>query len=628
MSASRKVILKMAIRLEEDIVAARQRARQMAAVFGLDGQDQIRFATAVSELVRNVYQYASKGLVEFLFDEKSDPQCLLVRVTDSGPGIADLNAVLSGEYVSETGMGIGLLGAKKLMDEFHIESSQGKGTSITIGKHIVRKGAKIGPSDLRKIVEKLASERPTNSFEEIQVQNRELLGTLSELEIRQRELRDVNEELAETNRGVVALYAEIDEKAQSLQNANEVKTKFLSHMTHEFRTPLTSILSLTRILLERMDGELTDEQERQVTLIRRSSESLLDLVNDLLDLAKVEAGKITVKTGDFAVSDIFSTLRGVFRPLMPADSRVDLVFDSSLADIKLFGDEAKIAQILRNLISNALKFTESGEVRVSAEAGRGETVVFKVKDTGIGISPEHAELIFQDYTQVDSSLQRRLKGTGLGLPLSRRLARLLGGDLWVESEIGKGSTFFARVPIRFSGDRDATLIQRAADESESDQTTSGDSQGRFRILIVDDDEPSRYVMKCLLRSEFDAEFIEAADGRIGLEKFHRLRPDAVILDLSMPKLNGIEFLEAIASADASIPIIINTAKTLSSEERAKLLKRASAILSKHRPDPEAAVRELRKALTAAGFDYRAEPLSREKSHLPSHPNSNGGEAHV
>src|SRR5829696_7663462 len=271
------------------------------------------------------------------------------------------------------------------MDDFQIESRPGCGTTVLVGKRFPRGAAAITPASLAAITDELAQLVPRPPFAELQQQNKELLRTLDELHMRQEELTRLNSELEDTNRGVVALYAELDEKAEQLQRANELKTRFLSNMGHEFRTPVNSILALSRLLLERTDGELTKEQEKQITFIRQATQDLSNLVNDLLDLAKVEAGKITVRPYEFEVADLFGTLRGLFRPLVIPE--VTLIFDKPDGIPTLYTDEGKISQILRNFISNALKFTERGQVRVSAtlDAAR-QMVVFTVADTGIGIA--------------------------------------------------------------------------------------------------------------------------------------------------------------------------------------------------------------------------------------------------
>jgi anti-sigma regulatory factor (Ser/Thr protein kinase) len=318
-------VLTVAIHSEDDVVTARQRARQIARLLGFDERDQTRIATAVSEITRNAYVYAEGGRVAFLVDEKTNPPLFLTRVTDQGPGIENVRQVLTGQYRSTTGMGLGIIGAKRLMDLFEIESSPAGETTVLMGKHMPRGAAAFVPANLAAISDELAQLAPRTPLAELQQQNQELLRTLDELHMRQEELTRLNSELEDTNRGVVALYAELDEKAEQLQRANESKTRFLSNMGHEFRTPVNSILALTRLLLERTDGELTEEQEKQIAFIRQAAQEFSDLVNDLLDLAKVEAGKIAVRPEEFRVADLFGTLRGLFRPLVTPE--VTLVFE-------------------------------------------------------------------------------------------------------------------------------------------------------------------------------------------------------------------------------------------------------------------------------------------------------------
>jgi len=275
--------------------------------------------------------------------------------------------------------------------------------------------------------------------------NEELAGALVALRDRELECERLTTELAETNRGVLALYAELDTRATELARVSQLKSAFLSGISHELRTPLNSIINISRILLARLDGELTPEQELQVEMMRRSAEALIELVNDLLDLARIEAGKIEVRVGPFAVGELFGTLRGMFRPLVTSDA-LELTFEPPVPEIELVSDEAKVSQILRNFISNAIKFTERGEIRVSAEPAEDDRVSFAVRDTGIGIAPDDQRRIFQEFEQVEHALQRRTAGTGLGLPLSRKLAALLGGDIELTSAVGAGSRFTLRVP--------------------------------------------------------------------------------------------------------------------------------------------------------------------------------------
>jgi signal transduction histidine kinase len=263
-------------------------------------------------------------------------------------------------------------------------------------------------------------------------------------------------ELAETNQGVVALYAELDDQAAALREAAALKSRFLSYMSHEFRTPLGSIRSLARIMLDRMDGPLTAEQEKQLQFIQGSAIELSDMVNDLLDLARLEAGRLSISAEWFEMVDLFGALRGMFKPLL-AQSSVALILEEPVDLDRLFTDHKKLSQILRNFISNALKFTPEGEVRVAARRVDGDRAVFSVTDTGIGIAPEHHETIFQDFVQVDSHLQKRVTGSGLGLALSKKIAELLGGQVSLISEPGVGSTFSLTLPIRLPTTQEPSL---------------------------------------------------------------------------------------------------------------------------------------------------------------------------
>lgn len=260
-------------------------------------------------------------------------------------------------------------------------------------------------------------------------------------------------ELDETNQGVVALYSELDDRAAQLRQAVDLKGRFLSYMSHEFRTPLTSITSLTGILLSKLDGPLTAEQETQIRFVGRSVKELTEMVDDLLDLAKMEAGRITISPEWFEMVDLFAALRGMFRPIV-ANSAVSLIFEEPKSIPRIFTDDKKLSQILRNFISNALKFTTEGEVRVSAAMGGPDMVEFAVTDTGIGISPEHLPVLFSDFMQLDTRLQRRLRGTGLGLSLARKFAQLLGGDVGAQSVPGAGSHFWVRIPVRYAAASD------------------------------------------------------------------------------------------------------------------------------------------------------------------------------
>jgi signal transduction histidine kinase len=550
-------IVTVPIENEGDVVAVRQRARRLAELLGFERQDQTRIATAVSELARNAFGYAGGGRAEFLVHPNASPQVFTIKIVDKGPGIADVQSILDGQYRSQSGMGLGIVGARRLMDHFKIESKLAKGTLVEIGHNLPGRAAPLVQAKLTEIVSTLQKENTADPLAALREQNRELLQSLEDIRRREEESKQLDQELSDTNRGVVALYAELDERAEQLRQASELKTRFLSHMSHEFRTPLNSVLALSRLLLDRIDGDLTAEQERQVGYIRRSAESLLELVNDLLDLAKVEAGKVDVKPVLFTVGNMFGGLRGALKPLLTSPE-VELIFDAPVQMPDMFTDEAKVTQIVRNLISNALKFTERGEVRVAARVDETKgRVNISVRDTGIGIAPADCERIFDEFSQVETRIQKRVKGTGLGLPLSRSLAILLGGELTVESVLGQGSIFTLSIPPERG---DPTKARRGSDGS------------RKRVLLIDDDETFRYVMRQIVTSEPRYEFIEASDGDMGLKAAREQSPDVIILDLQMPTVDGFTVLQELTadSRTSVTPVIVSTSMNVNAELKARL----------------------------------------------------------
>ena len=698
--------LTIRLRQERHVVQARQRARDIAARLGFEHQEQIRLATAASELARNAFRYAEGGFVEFLVRDTS-PQMFIVRVGDTGPGIPNLDQILNGRYVSKTGLGMGLIGTKRLMEHFSITSDP-SGTKVECGKPLPRTAPVITATSARSIAVQIANSLVADPFEEIERQNQELLKTLAELKEKQDQLADLNRELEDTNRGVVALYAELEQHADDLRRVSDLKTSFLSNLSHEFRTPLNSITSLSGLLLGRFDGDLSTEQEKQVSYIQRSAAELSELVNDLLDLAKVEAGKIDVKPRHFEVQEFFGALRGMLKPLLAGNS-LDLIFEAAPGIPTLYMDEGKISQVLRNLISNALKFTRKGHIRVTAAQHEGGWVVFRVADTGIGIALEDQERIFEEFVQIEGEMQSQVKGTGLGLPLSRRLTELLGGTLSLESTPGKGSTFTVRVPIRIGGavqkpspqpsteamaaaailfvedNQETSFVHQMAMKSSRFQTVFvsnipearetmkvmkpqlivldrliderdclfyiGElkSQGyagpilvlsvvddenaalqagatKFipkpvapftlvstvqelikgqpskTVLLVDDDEVTRYLLGGEL-AKLGYRVLEARGGREAIALIEREIPDAVVLDIVMPDMDGFEVLRQIRDSASFrlLPVIVHSSREFSNEER-KLLSDSEAFLYPKRASrPEEASSGLLKVLHAAGI---------------------------
>ncbi len=394
----------------------------------------------------------------------------------------------------------------------------------------------------------LASDGPADAMAEISRQNQQILLQLEELQSRQDDLQRLNQELQDTNRGVVALYAELDERADHLRRADELKSKFLSHMSHEFRTPLNSILALSRLLLERGDGELATEQETQIRFIRKAAENLTELVDDLLDLAKVEAGKSVIVPSPFTAASLFGALRGMLRPLLVGDA-VALVFEDPGDVPPLDTDEAKVSQILRNFISNAIKFTEQGEVRVWATADPiADTVSLHVCDTGIGIAAGDIEIIFQEFGQIAHRLQRHVKGTGLGLPLAKKLAELLGGRISVASTPGKGSTFSVTLP----------RIYRAVEPAQADPDWTVEN-GRIPVLLVEDDPADVLAIELLLAKSI-YQPLHAGSVRDARRLMQSVKPAAILLDIVLAGDESWRFLLEVRGGEASadIPLIVTS----------------------------------------------------------------------
>jgi signal transduction histidine kinase/CheY-like chemotaxis protein len=547
-------LLSLALKHDQDVVTARQRAAHVAQLLGYDTSEQTRIATAVSEIVRNAFRYAHDGSVAFAIDGDARPQRMVVRVEDRGPGIARLDDVMSGRYKSTTGMGIGIMGARRLMDRFTIDSSA-QGTTVTLEKFLPPRAGVVTADQARKIADAVSQRRPDGLIEEIQHQNQELLRALDELQRKQQELVQLNRELEDTNRGVVALYAELEERADHLRRADELKSRFLSNMTHEFRTPVNSITGLCNLLIEDRQRDAR-EVEPEITYIRKAAEQLSELVNDLLDLAKVEAGKTVVRPAEFSVANLFGALRGMLRPLLLNQS-LAFVLEEPDGIPLLYTDEGKVSQILRNLISNALKFTERGEVRVRAVVEDDDTIRFSVSDTGIGIAPQDQPRIFEEFGQLEHRIQRKVRGTGLGLPLSRRLSELLGGTLSVESEVGIGSTFTLRIPMHYIPPRPAA----------HEPFEWNPEPGKLPLLVVEDARDAQYFYEKVLKPSA-YQIYPARTLREAEEALTVMRPAAVILDIILAGEEAWDLLFRIRRDEglASIPVIV--VSSLSEREKA------------------------------------------------------------
>ncbi|MDP6545348.1 MAG: response regulator [Phycisphaerae bacterium] len=391
------------------------------------------------------------------------------------------------------------------------------------------------------------------------------------------ELRAGNEELASVNEELQTRSEELEQQAQELElqrrqveEANRLKSEFLSNMSHELRTPLNSVLSLSQLMLSRGTGKNIDEEAEFLTVIERNGRGLLNLINDVLDLSRIEAGQAEILPADVSAADVTEAALSTTRPLI---DEKQLTLRVNIADNlpTLHTDEGKVRQILLNLLSNAVKFTDTGEVSVAVRLD-GDCVSFAVGDSGVGISAEDQKRIFDEFRQVDGSTTRKYGGTGLGLAISRRLAELLGGDVEVNSEPGKGSTFTLRLPVRLPEGLGATPQPAPGPMIQPMPQHSPLNSGKtLRVLVVEDNEVAALQIRTAL-GERGYDVTVANDGAEALDAIAKSIPDGIVLDLMIPNIDGFAVLEEIRStpATARIPVLVLTAKELTAADRARL----------------------------------------------------------
>lgn len=516
---------------EGDVVLLRQVGREAAELLGLDRQDQVRVATALSEVGREVVA-GGRGRAVLSVVRRAASAELLVEVHGA-----------SGLDADPRGLS-GMVAARRLLDGAEVGTGPDGGPVLVLRKHLADALA-LPAHRVDEARAVLARPRSANALDELRLQNAELVRALGALAAREQDLVRANQELEETNRGVlamytqlsdeleetnsgvVALYAELDERGRQLAAANDAKTRFLRSVSHELRAPVNSILGLASLLA---DGDLDDDQRVQVGYLDSSARALLGMVNELLDLARAESGRQHVRRVRVDLGVLLADLAGTVRPLLRPG--VDLHVTAPVG-LVLHTDPELLERVLRNLLTNAAKFTEAGSLTVAVSVpADGEGVVVAVRDTGLGIAPEHLDAVFDEFFQVPNRLQPSVKGTGLGLPYARRVAEALGGSLEVVSEVGRGSTFTL------------TLLRTAPPPVG-------------RVLLVDDEDASRAVLRGLL-AECAQEVLEARDGSEALSVLASDLPDVVLLDVRMPQLDGPATLDALRAdpRTAALPVLL------------------------------------------------------------------------
>jgi signal transduction histidine kinase len=431
------------VRREGDIVKVRERVRRLAREMGFDSTTQIKVTTAVSEVTRNIYEYAKSGAISLALAERGADFGLQVTARDDGPGIdeATLRSIMRGAYQSSSGLGVGLSGTRKLMDEFDIQTKPNEGTRVTLVKWMPRGMADDVKNRIEELRAHLGEDVEDSVVEELQQQNRDFVKILGELEDKRAQLEELNQQLNQTNN-------ELNEANAKLRELAEMKEEFLALTTHDLRSPLTVISGVISFFTSGRLGELSPEQKNMVTMMERNTQNLIELVNDLLDASKLESGTMHLDKTSFDLREVIKELRETMLLPLAKEKDIQLVesFSEDLPPVE--ADRAKLRRILLNLVSNALKFTgKSGRVEISA--GReGERVRISVSDTGVGIAPEDVDRLFDKYEQTRSRATRGEKGTGLGLYITKQLVELHGSEITVKSEPGKGSTFSFTLPVK------------------------------------------------------------------------------------------------------------------------------------------------------------------------------------
>jgi signal transduction histidine kinase/DNA-binding response OmpR family regulator len=401
------------------------------------------------------------------------------------------------------------------------------------------------------------------SNEELEEQGRSLRESQANLEVQQAELEQINSQLEEQTRllehqkdALTTAQAVLTARSEELQRANEYKSEFLANMSHELRTPLNSTLILAKLLADNKDGNLTATQVKFAQTITSAGNDLLILINDVLDLSRIEAGKVELAPEEVAVAGVLESLAKTFQPSADQNRvQFSMNIESGVPE-RIETDPQRLSQILKNLLSNAFKFTEKGEVALRVFSSGNGSISFAVRDTGVGIAPHQQEVIFEAFRQADGSIHRKFGGTGLGLSISRDLASLLGGVIAVQSELGSGSVFTLSLPVVFSAvvaaaqQVPAPLPKGAPKSAPSsapplavipDDRDTIASGGRV-ILLVEDDPAFAIILRDLVR-EMGFQCVATSSAHDGLAAAAQYLPSAILLDVNLPDHSGMGVLD-------------------------------------------------------------------------------------
>ncbi|RLA71576.1 MAG: hybrid sensor histidine kinase/response regulator, partial [Epsilonproteobacteria bacterium] len=436
-------------------------------------------------------------------------------------------------------------------------------------------------------------EKSQQAFEELQTQSEELQESNVQMEEQQQQLTLQSRELQTKNDTLAEAKREIDQRADDLEKASKYKSEFLANMSHELRTPLNSIILLSKLLTQNQNKTLNEKDMEKSAVIHKAGNDLLFLINDILDLSKIESGQMELIYEELESSKVTDEMRGLFYDMAQEKGLKFIINDNFKASFS--SDETKLAQVLKNLLSNAFKFTKKGSVTLSLSKS-GDAINISVLDSGIGIPQDKLSTIFEAFKQVDGSISREFGGTGLGLSISKTIVDLMGGEIFVESEVGKGSTFTISLPLNkdssftqtelkkvpkasfnIEPSQTATIIQLQESEISNENELSGKN-----ILIVDDDSRNIFTLTSTLES-MDAEVYSAFNGKEALELLEKEDAiDLILMDIMMPVMDGLAAIESIKANKSfkEIPIIAITAKTMPEDKQKCLDAGANDYLAK------------------------------------------------
>ncbi|WP_320776000.1 ATP-binding protein [Streptomyces sp. CRN 30] len=583
-------LITIALREGGDVVTLRRCTQSACRAVGLTGSPLVRLTTVVSEAGENLL--GASGLTAQLRLEERDTVVVAVRF---------------GWHEARRPPSTLLTAAARLLDDSSLRETDDGGHELVLAQRTPAEPASAAglAADVRGRL--AGADTAADLIEALRTQNHQLLASLEESQHQQEELTRLNaeleetnagvvalytelaSELEETNSGVVALYAELEDKTRQLELAHEYRTRFWANVSHELRSPVNSVIALARLLLDSGADPLSDEQRQQVALVHASGSTLLALVDELLDVAKAESGRLEPHPTEVDLRALLHQLRGTLQGT--AQPGVDLRIPDHLQQSPLVTDEVMLTRILRNVLSNALKFTVEGSVTLDVteephEAdpaggpGRDTRFVFRVQDTGVGIPAADIERVFEEFYQVRGPHQRGRAGTGLGLPYARRLTELLDGRLTLDSEVGRGTRAVIEIPARLA--RPAPEDPAAA-QGTGQRPPAGPPAGH--VVVVDDDEAFLAGFGPLLDGLAASVTVLTDSGR-AVDTVRRERPDAVFLDLNMPGTSGYEVRELLAAdpATAHVPVVVLTALEPAEVDLERLAD-VRAVLNKSRLTP-------------------------------------------